>query len=238
VTVVPNSKADHVETFKTSLRRLLKGYEFDIVGLYRKNSDILPLPRESSLIGKVLEVTIKWHLDKRVLSTKGLEFTRGGERSYPDLTIYGTAVGGHRYAVDVKCVRRNEKGSRTESAMGLATFDANYFRHPDDPDPNIVAPYNSYDAHLVLVALYDYADATARNVELLVVEKWRIASRKRASGTRCYVAAMTEIDKIRKEQGEFESEEEFNAYWRAIPIPEKKVRTKKPKKGAESTDMD
>lgn len=224
----PKSNVDHVAAFKAFFRKLLKGYEFDIRGLYRKNGDILPLPRESSLIGKVLEVTIKWHLDKRVLNTDDLEFTRGGERSYPDLTIYGAAVGGHRYAVDVKCVRRNAKGTRTESAMGLATFDANYFRNPDDPDPNIVAPYNSYDAHLVLIALYDYEDATARNVELLVVEKWRISSRKRASGTRCYVAAVTEIDRIRKEQGEFESEEDFNAYWRAVPIAKKKIRIRKP----------
>lgn len=47
----------HVETFKALLTKLLKGYRFDIEGLYRSDGTVLPLPRESSLIGKVVEVT-------------------------------------------------------------------------------------------------------------------------------------------------------------------------------------
>lgn len=228
--MAPATKTDPVETFKRFFRELMKGYRFNVQGLYLDDSTILPLPKESSLIGKVLEVTIKAHLDRKALSVKGFEFVRGGERSYPDLTIYGDAAGGHRYAIDVKCVRRSKKGTTTQSAMGLATFDATYFREPDKKAANIMAPYNSYDAHLVLVAFYDYEEATARNVELVVVEKWRISSRKKASGTRCYVAAVKEIDRIKKEKGDFASEQEFNEFWRSIPIKEKKPRTKKAKK--------
>jgi len=40
-------------------------------------------------------------------------------------------------------------------------------------------PYSSYTAHLVLIALYSYEKATARDVELKVVEKWRVATKKR-----------------------------------------------------------
>ena len=220
---------DQVAIFKSTLKDLLKGYRFNVKGLYLDDGTILPLPSESSLVGKVVEVTIKAHLDRKVLAIKGLEFVRGGERSYPDLTIFGSAVGGQRFAVDVKCLRRDERGKRTKSAMAVATFDATYFRKPDEPDANIVAPYNSFDGHLALVALYDYDDATAKNIELVLVEKWRVATRNTASGTRCYVAAVTNIEDLKKEKGSFASEEEFNDYWRNVPIKEKKVRTKKPK---------
>lgn len=226
------SESDHIEKFRTLFQGLLKGYKFNVKGLYIVENgvhDWLPLPSESAVIGKVVEITIKDHIRKLTTGMRDLAIQPGGPRSYPDFSISGPGVGNRHYAVDVKCVRRSKNRLATHSAMGLATFDAIYFREPERKAANIMAPYGTYHAHLVLVALYDYEMATASNVELLVVEKWRIASRKRASGTRCYVAAVKEIDRIKKEQGEFSSEEEYNAFWRSIPVPEKNKRTKKPK---------
>jgi hypothetical protein len=86
-------------------------------------------------------------------------------------------------------------------------------------------PYSGYTSHLSVVALYDYEDTTARNVELLVVEKWRVATHKRSSGTRCYIAAVSDIASLRGERGDFSSEEEFNAYWRSQEVsPSKRAR--------------
>jgi hypothetical protein len=95
--------------------------------------------------------------------------------------------------VDVKCARRAASGARTESPITIGTFDAEYFHHPDEKVGNIMMAYGSYVAHLAVVALYTYADATAKDVELLVVEKWRVATKKRSSGTRCYIAAVSDI---------------------------------------------
>ncbi|RLE25502.1 MAG: hypothetical protein DRJ61_14885 [Acidobacteria bacterium] len=48
-----------VESFKAQLRDLLKGYEFDVKGLILNDGSIEPLPREASVVGKVLEISIK-----------------------------------------------------------------------------------------------------------------------------------------------------------------------------------
>jgi hypothetical protein len=128
----------------------------------------------------------------------------------------------HKFALDIKCARRQKNGAMTKSAITIGTFDAEYFRYPDEKVGNIMMPYASYTAHLSLIALYSYEKATARDIEILVVEKWRVATKKHASGTRSYIAASKRIADLRAERGGFESEEEFNAYWRSQVISEAK----------------
>jgi hypothetical protein len=212
-----------VESFKTLLRDLMKGYQFDIVGLYRKDSTVLPLPRESSVVGKVIEISINDYLRRRLLEVASLDSIQASsDRVYPDVSFSGSLIYPFRFALDIKCARVGTRGDRTESAITIGTFDAEYFRHPDEKVGNIMAPYSSYTTHLALIALYKYADATARDLELLVVEKWRVATRKRSSGTRCYIAATSSIAALRAERGGFETEEEFSAYWREMPMDEGK----------------
>ena len=212
-----------VESFKILLRDLMKGYQFDIVGLYRKDSTVLPLPRESSVVGKVIEISINDYLKRRLLEVSSLDSIQASsDRVYPDVSFSGSLIYPFRFALDIKCARVGPRGDRTESAITIGTFDAEYFRYPDEKVGNIMAAYSSYTAHLALVALYKYTDATARDLELLVVEKWRVATKKRSSGTRCYVAATSNIADLRAEKGDFESEEEFNAYWRETAMDEGK----------------
>lgn len=189
-----------------------------MTGLYLKDGSVRPLPRMSWLVGRVLGVSLKEYLHRELLQMKDLSWIGGGDRTYPDLTFNGPLISPNRFAVDVKCARRAERGKRTQSAITIGAFDADYYRHPEQPTPNIAMPYASYTAHLALIALHDYAEATARNVELLVVEKWRIATHRRSSGTRCYIAAVSEIAKLKAEQGDFATEADFNTFWRSQPI--------------------
>jgi hypothetical protein len=209
---------DPVASFKAVLRDLIKGYEFDVTGLYLKDGSIRPLPCVSWVVGRVLEVSLKEYLHRKLLQMQDLTWIAGGVRTYPDLTFNGPWIAPNRFAVDVKCARRAEHGKRTRSTITIGTFDADYYRHAEQPAPNITVPYASYTAHLALIALYDYAEATARNVELLVVEKWRVATRRRSIGTRCYIATVSDIAKLRAEQGDFASEADFNTFWRSQPI--------------------
>lgn len=212
-----------VESFKALLRDLIKGYQFDIEGLYRKDGTVLPLPRESSVVGKVIEISVNDYLKRRLLEVSSLDSIQASsDRVYPDVSFSGSLIYPYRFALDIKCARISERGDRTESAITIGTFDAEYFRYPDEKVGNIMAPYASYTAHLALVALYRYTNATARDLELLVVEKWKVATKKRSSGTRCYVAATTSIADLRSEKGDFKSEEEFNAYWREMTMDEGK----------------
>ncbi len=202
-----------VGSFKELLRELLEGYEFDVKGLILIDGSIEPLPREASVVGKVLENSIKHYLRRRLLNMNDLVcIPASSDRTYPDFTFNGSLVHPNRFAVDLKCARRDHHGEKTSYSITIGTYDAEYYHYPTEKVANIEMPYASYTAHLSVIALYDYVDTTARNIELLVVEKWRVATKKRSSGTRCYIAAVSDIGALRKEKGDFSSEEEVNRY--------------------------
>jgi hypothetical protein len=171
------------------------------------------------VVGKVLEISIKEYLARRLLQVNDLRcIPASSDRTYPDFSFDGPLIHPNRFAVDLKCARRSKNGQRTSYPITIGTFNAKYYRNPTVKAPNIMMPYSSYGAHLAVIALYDYAEATAQNVELVVVEKWRVATRKRSSTTRCYIAAASEIVSLRNELGAFESEDEFNEFWRSHPV--------------------
>lgn len=204
-----------VDSFKKLLRELMKGYKFDVKGLYHMSGEISPLPSEAAVVGKVVEVTIKEYLKRRLMAVNNLYVVpASSDRVYPDFGFDGPLIQPARFALDVKCARVKDDGKSTVSPITIGTFDAEYFRYPEEKVGNIMAPYSTYSAHLCLIALYQYEEATARNIELLVVEKWRVATKKRSSGTRCYIGACQTVNNIKKEKGDFKSEEEFNSYWR------------------------
>ena len=135
--------------FKQMLRGLVKGYRFDVEGLYMRDGSIRPLPREASVIGKVLEVSIIEFLSRRLLSVNNLKsIPASSDRVYPDITFNGPLIFPNRFALDVKCARRNKSGGKTVSPITIGTFDAEYFRYPDEKAANIMMPYASYTAHL------------------------------------------------------------------------------------------
>src|SRR5215203_1236315 len=220
-----------VESFKSFLRDLVRDYQFDVIGLYCRDGSIRPLPRESSVVGKVIEISLNEYLQRKLLSVPNLKHVKAsGERSYPDISFSGALIYPHQNALDVKCARI--KGDRTESAITIGTFDAEYFRYPEEKAANIMAPYSSYSAHLALIALYRYEDATARDIEILIVEKWRVATKKRSSGTRCYVGAVKRLEDLRAERGDFDSEEEFSSFWRSQAIDSSKENRWEAKRAA------
>ncbi len=224
------------ESFKALMRELVKGYRFDVEGLYLKDGTIRPLPREAAVVGKVLEVSINEYLSRRLLQVPNLRWIpASSDRVYPDITFNGPVIFPNRFGLDVKCARRTSDGTKTESAITIGTYDAEYFRHPEEKVGNIMMPYGSYTAHLALIALYSYSGATARDIELLVVEKWRVATRKASSGTRCYIAAVHRVEDLRTERGAFASEEDFNSYWRAKAIKPEKEAKWRTKRGAGET---
>jgi len=176
------------------------------------------------VVGKVIEISITSHLMRKLLAEPALAVTPAdSSRKYPDLSFSGSSLGETTVAVDVKVARRSS-ATRIKSAISIGTYAAEYFHYPEDNVANIMAPYGSYAAHLAIIALYDYGDATAHRVELLVVEKWRVALHKRSSGTRCYIATSTTIADLKEERGDFHTQEEFLDFWRSQPVDERKRR--------------
>jgi hypothetical protein len=180
----------------------------------------VPLPKEPAALANVVEVSVVDFLLDRLEREPGVEAKRGTERGYPDVEISGERFGGGHHALDVKVARRTKSGRQTKSRITLYTGNT-YFRYPQLKWPGTFRPFQDYASHLDLIILYTFAPETLsriEDVELLVHEAWRIASKQRSSTTREYLGAVTSIESLREGKGEFASEEAFYSYWRRYPF--------------------
>jgi hypothetical protein len=224
------------------LRPICAVYAFDVRALYRRQGEhewplhaateedlerqlaegnhFLPLPKEPAALANIVEVSVVDYILQRAEDAPGIEAVRGTERGYPDVEFSGEAFGGAFYAVDVKVARRHRSGTRTQSRITLYTGNT-YFRYPQLHWPGTFRPFRDYAAHLDVICIYSLSDTARQRVEdleLIVQEPWRIASRQRSSTTREYLGAVDNISALRAGQGQFETEEEFYRYWRRFPF--------------------
>jgi hypothetical protein len=179
-----------------------------------------PLPKESAALANVIEVALVDFLLDRLRDVPGATGRRGEERSYPDLEIGGDVFGGTFHAVDIKMARLAKNGIKTQSRCTLYTGNT-YFKWPTIRWPGMFRPFDDYATHLDIIGVYrldvDYR-GRVRDLELLVHEPWRIASKERSSTTREYIGAVVNVVALREGQGEFDTEAAFYKYWRAYPF--------------------
>lgn len=224
------------------LRGCAADYRFDVVAIYRRadgrnwpltvqdaddlewqlhrSGSFLPLPKEPAALANVLEVSFVDYLLQRLDELDGAEARRGTERGYPDLEISGDAFGGGFHALDIKVARRASAGRRTQSRITLYTGNT-YFRWPELHWPGTFRPFNDYRSHIDLFGIYTLDELSLNRVaglELIVQEPWRAASRQRSSTTREYLGAVQNIEDLRAGRGEFDTEDEFYAFWRRFPF--------------------
>lgn len=194
--------------------------EDDLAGQLAVGDHFLPLPKEPAALANIIEVAVvDFLLDK--LAGSQYELTRGTERGYPDLEM---KVDDKYFAIDVKVARRamNKKGvptGRTDSRITLYTGNT-FFMYPTLKWPGTFRPFAEYEGHIDLICLYNLNVATAKRVddfELLVVEPWKVGSKSRSSTTREYLGAVDSIERLRNEQGEFETAADFYNFWRKHP---------------------
>jgi hypothetical protein len=152
---------------------------------------LAPLPTESAALANVIEVGILQFLRRGLEAVNAqhpspvVKYASAGPRAYPDLEVGGPYFGGddHVEAVDIKVARRNKRGSQTQSRITLYTGNT-YFKYPHLRLPGILRPFDDYARHLDVLVIYDFLpDGFDRlgNVEIIVHEAWRIASRERSS---------------------------------------------------------
>lgn len=224
------------------LRQVCANYEFEPLAIYKKRGQhewpliadserslaaqlaagdhFLPLPKEPAALANIIEVAvIDFILDQ--LSNSHIEFNRGTERGYPDLEMI---LDDNFFAIDVKVARRklSKKGvptGKTDSRITLYTGNT-FFMYPSLKWPGTFRPFASYEGHIDIICLYNLDVASAARVadfELLVVEPWKVGSKRRSSTTREYLGAVDDIARLRNEQGEFGTAEEFYSFWRNHP---------------------
>ena len=190
--------------------------ERDLADQLEAGGHFLPLPKEPAALANVLEVSLVSFVLSRLHAVPEAEGRRGTERGYPDIEISGAAFGGGYHALDVKVARRRKGGKDTQSRITLYTGNT-YFRYPQLRWPGTFRPFQDYDSHLDLLALYTLNEDAIHRVDdlrLVVQESWRIASKKRSSTTREYIGAVTRIAALESGEGDFEEEEEFYRFWR------------------------
>lgn len=228
------------------LRQQCTDYNFDVRGVFQAAGDhswplvavdadhlvsqldagghLLPLPKEPAALANVLEVGIVDFLIRRVAEVDGAVSVRGTERGYPDLELSGEAFGGGYHAVDIKIAQRKrlKRGVATTTQSRVTLYTGNtYFRYPTLHWPGTMRPFADYATHLDVIGVYTLNDQTSARVEdleLIVQQPWRIASRQRSSTTREYIGGVTELAALREGRGEFPSPEAFYAYWRKYPF--------------------
>ena len=225
------------------LRDQCADFRFNIGGVFQRNSEfawwpfeaagpddleerlaegghLLPLPKEPAALANMMEVSIVNFLSTRAGHLPEAEVRRGSERGYPDLEISGAAFGGGFHAVDVKAARRARNGYQTQSRITLYTGNT-YFRWPDLHWPGTFRPFSelrnaSGRAH----DLHAERDSNARveDLEIIVQEPWRIASRERSSTTREYIGAVTGHRRAAVWRGVVCDAAAFYEYWRRFPF--------------------
>lgn len=222
------------------VREQIDGWEQSAIGLFRERGvseqwplladgpadlrerllergHLLPLPTEPAALANVVEIELREHIAAAAAAAPGVEIRLGTERSYPDIELAGPTLGDRIHAADIKCARRSKSGTSLQSSIALYTGNT-YFLWPQLKFSGILRPYDDYAGHLVIVVIYDFhADRPERisNLQLVAHESWCIASRKRASATREYIGSVRRIEHLTAGQGEFESREAFEAYWRS-----------------------
>lgn len=188
----------------------------ELVEKLTSGGHLVPLPKEPAALANILEVSLVDFLTVEAERTPGVELTRGTERGYPDFELAGSAFGGGFHAVDVKNARRGASGRSTQSAITLYTGNT-YFRYPQLRWPGTFRPFAEYETHADILGIYTLdEDLPGRitDLELIVQEPWRIASKQRSSTTREYIGAVKNIDDLRDGRGVFETEADFYKFWR------------------------
>lgn len=218
----PKNDLTNLEGIKAWLRTAIRDYRWNVRGIILDDGKVVPLPKEPAVVAKVIEVSVTEHFKRKAYAIPGLDILDDlSGRGYPDLLLVGRAVDNRRIALDVKVARRKPRADGkpptvTQSRITLGPFDT-YFRRPTEPIKGVGVAYGDMAWHLDLIVLYDWLEGEVRNIEVLVVETWRVASGQRSSQTRNYIGAMSSLEDLRNERGVFDTIEDFYAYWRSVP---------------------
>jgi len=204
------------------------GVEWYIKGILDSKKRLYTLSDDTKLISKVFE------LISIPIITKAFEpyihkwETEERQTVYPDLTLIVSGSSPNKIAIDIKSTYR--KGEAAGFTLGSYTA---YMRAPFTK--NIRYPYNEYREHWIVgfiynrvpdvkaeivdVSLMDKVVAPIKNVEVIVWQKWQLASDKPGSGNTANIGSVRSLDALRKGQGTFtrfgdNGKDIFEDYWR------------------------
>jgi len=205
------------------------GVEWHIKGVVNGKGNLYTVSNDTKLISKVFELVALPVIVEAV--EPYIERWESEERQtvYPDLTLILPGELPNKIAIDIKSTYR-KTGNRAGFTLGSYTA---YMRPPFTK--NIRYPYTHYREHWIVGFIYSRVAgvepqvvkitelgkvvAPITDVELIIREKWQVASDRPGSGNTTNIGSITDIQGLRKGKGVFtrfgrKGKEVFEDYWR------------------------
>jgi len=205
----PNLKAD--------LENLFKGFRWTIEGFLEKDGNIISLPDIPQVITGLFQEVAKQKIKPFLKEHYNCQIIQGGAREYPEITAFGGKLGQAKIAIDIKTTRR--VSTNRVSGFSIGSY-AGYFLHPERKLPGCKFPYGEFKEHWLVGFVYSWnpnADSLhmVSEIETIINQKWKIASRSTATGTTFAISSVRNLDNLRAGRGDFSSSQEFETFWRA-----------------------
>ena len=215
------------------------GVEWHVKGVLDNKKKLYTISDDTKLISKIFELVSIPIITKAVESyIKSWEIEER-QTVYPDLTLILPGSSPNKIAVDIKSTYR--KGSIAGFTLGSYTA---YLRPPFTK--NISYSYKDYLEHWIVGFIYDRVPnvkpeivdissidkivAPIKNVEVIVWQKWQLASDRPGSGNTANIGSVRSLDALRNGQGIFkkfgeEGKDIFEDYWRNFDWKQPRIYT-------------
>jgi hypothetical protein len=207
-------------TIGADLKPLLQGFTWNIRGFVNTEGRIYPVPEIPQVITGLFEALVMERIVEPLVNKYRCRVVLGRPRDYPQLTLFNGQIAEGRIAIDIKTARRQTPTRSSRMSLGSC---AGYFRNPTRKMAGCLFPYGEYKEHLIVGFVYTWNPGKSSvelvsDVEVIIQEKWRVASRQTATGDTAAMGSVTDLARLREGRGDFASEEEFEAYWRSKPV--------------------
>lgn len=202
--------------------------EWAIKGFADVYKNIYTISLDTKVISKILEILL-FPLISEFAEIHNLEMILAKEQNYyPDISLLDRSDNS-LFALDLKSTYR--KSATQVNGFTLGAF-TGYFRNRQSTK-NITFKYDDYTAHFVLGIIYsknnsqveerqkytfdnlDEILSVISDFEIIVHEKYRIASSRPGSGNTKNIGSITDIDALRNGSGPFSrlGKRIFDDYW-------------------------
>jgi len=207
------------------------GYGWDVKGVIDSAKRIYTLTDDTKLISKVFELVSRPVIYAIADENDLVVHEASSQTIYPDFTLEGEALGKKKVAVDLKSTYRRflRDGKTFRAAFTLGGY-TSFLRNPTK---NILFPYHEYSEHWIVGFIYTRDPAATdvgivpisdideiipilRDIDLIVDEKYRIASESPGSGNTANIGSVKTIEELREGRGPFApwGPPIFEDYWR------------------------
>lgn len=191
------------------IEKILSKVKFDEIFTVMNGGKSYKLGNDSKIISKIYECVLIEEL-KNTLKKEGYDYIENEiQNKYPDFIIASKKCENKYYAVDIKSTYLKSAGKLNGFTLG--TYKG-YFLNRSSLN-SIVKPYNQFLKHYCICVIYERKEDKLPVKEILLREKWQIATKGVGSGNTCNIGSIKSLDQIKNHTYCFKNEEEFDRYW-------------------------